>query len=184
MRRSLDDDDASGRPVRDVPSFTDRRDPPRIHVPPVRAVDDRSALPALPEPAGGAVPWLPATGSGRVQESRFLRLQARRALLGLETGVGVPVQKADVAATGLQPENGTFRPDTAPTRTQRRTETTTLDASRHLATYSADITKTGYERDEYPSSVGIETRWLVETGVATAANGPGSLRTERQRPAA
>jgi hypothetical protein len=48
------------------------------------------------------------------------------------------------------------------------------------ATYSADITKTGCERDEYPSSVGRETRWLVETGVTTAANGPGSLRTERR----
>jgi hypothetical protein len=49
-----------------------------------------------------------------------------------------------------------------------------------LDTYSADITKTGDERDEYPSSVGRETRWLVETGVTTAANGPGSLRTEQR----
>jgi hypothetical protein len=37
----------------------------------------------------------------------------------------------------------------------------------------------GGDRDEYPSNVGRETRWLVETGVATAVNGPGSLRTER-----
>src|SRR3954465_10143918 len=47
------------------------------------------------------------------------------------------------------------------------------------ATYSPDITKTGDERDEYPSSVGRETRWLVETGATPAANGPGSLRTEQ-----
>jgi hypothetical protein len=39
--------------------------------------------------------------------------------------------------------------------------------------------RTGCERDEYPSHVGRETRWLVETGAATAVNGPGSLRTER-----
>jgi hypothetical protein len=37
----------------------------------------------------------------------------------------------------------------------------------------------GDERDEYPSSVGIETRWLVETGATAKENGPGSLRTER-----
>jgi hypothetical protein len=37
----------------------------------------------------------------------------------------------------------------------------------------------GDERDEYPSHVGTETRWLVETGATTAVNGPGSLRTER-----
>jgi hypothetical protein len=37
----------------------------------------------------------------------------------------------------------------------------------------------GYERDEYPSHVGRETRWLVETGATKAVNGPGSLRTER-----
>jgi hypothetical protein len=39
----------------------------------------------------------------------------------------------------------------------------------------------GDERDEYPSSVGREIRWLVETGATTAANGPGSLRTEPRR---
>jgi hypothetical protein len=37
----------------------------------------------------------------------------------------------------------------------------------------------GSERDEYPSIVGTEIRWLVETGAAAAGNGPGSLRTER-----
>jgi hypothetical protein len=37
----------------------------------------------------------------------------------------------------------------------------------------------GDERDEYPSRVGREIRWLVETGATTAGNGPGSLRTER-----
>src|SRR4029079_4451002 len=36
-------------------------------------------------------------------------------------------------------------------------------------------------RDEYPSRVGREIRWLVETGAAAAGNGPGSLRTERKR---
>jgi len=41
--------------VRDVPAFADRPDPPRVHVPPLRALGDRSALPALPEPAGRAV---------------------------------------------------------------------------------------------------------------------------------
>jgi hypothetical protein len=44
----------------------------------------------------------------------------------------------------------------------------------------AYIANTGIERDEYPSSVGRETRWLVETGTAAAVNGPGSLRTERR----
>ena len=37
----------------------------------------------------------------------------------------------------------------------------------------------GYERDEYASNVGRETRRLVEAGTAAARNGPGSLRTER-----
>jgi hypothetical protein len=40
--------------------------------------------------------------------------------------------------------------------------------------------RTGCERDEYPSRVGREIRWLVEAGVAAAGNGPGSLRTERR----
>ena len=48
------------------------------------------------------------------------------------------------------------------------------------ATIPATDTNTGCERDEYPSSVGRETRWLVETGATTAGNGPGSLRTERE----
>ena len=38
----------------------------------------------------------------------------------------------------------------------------------------------GDDRDEYPSRVGTETRWLVETGTTAAVNGPGSLRTERR----
>jgi hypothetical protein len=38
---------------------------------------------------------------------------------------------------------------------------------------------TGFDRDEYPSSALAETRRLVEAGMAAAANGPGSLRTER-----
>src|SRR5262245_17993263 len=46
----------------------------------------------------------------------------------------------------------------------------------------AYITKSGCERDEYPSRVDRETRWLVETGAATAVNGPWSLRTERRTP--
>ena len=37
----------------------------------------------------------------------------------------------------------------------------------------------GFDRDEYPSSAFAETRRLVEAGMAAAANGPGSLRTER-----
>src|SRR6185436_303577 len=40
--------------------------------------------------------------------------------------------------------------------------------------------RAGCERDEYPSGVGREIRWLVETGATAAANGPGSLRTERR----
>ncbi len=47
------------------------------------------------------------------------------------------------------------------------------------ATIPATDTNTGCERDEYPSSVGRETRWLVETGATSKGNGPGSLRTER-----
>lgn len=43
----------------------------------------------------------------------------------------------------------------------------------------AYIANTGCERDEYPARVGRETRRLVEAGTAAAANGPGSLRTER-----
>ena len=56
-----------------------------------------------------------------------------------------------------------------------------LDARRRgLPSSRATSRRAGYERDEYPSSVGRETRWLVETGATTAGNGPGSLRTERE----
>jgi hypothetical protein len=37
----------------------------------------------------------------------------------------------------------------------------------------------GIDRDEYPSSAIPETRRLVRAGMAAAANGPGSPRTER-----
>ena len=69
------------------------------------------------------------------------------------------------------------RPDAE--RTPSR-PTTGLDAPRPRAYPPPPHPKTGYERDEYPSSVGRETRWLVETGATAAANGPGSLRTERR----
>ena len=55
-----------------------------------------------------------------------------------------------------------------------------LTTRRSLPILPATTRRTGNERDEYPSSVGTETRWLVETGATTAANGPGSLRTERR----
>ena len=55
----------------------------------------------------------------------------------------------------------------------------TLDARPRPAILRATSRIAGDERDEYPSSVGRETRWLVETGATTAGNGPGSLRTER-----
>jgi len=42
------------------------------------------------------------------------------------------------------------------------------------------ITNTGIDRDEYPSSAIKETRRLVRAGMAAAANGPGSPRTERE----
>jgi hypothetical protein len=38
----------------------------------------------------------------------------------------------------------------------------------------------GFDRDEYPSSANPETRRLVRAGMAAAANGPGSHRTERE----
>ena len=44
---------------------------------------------------------------------------------------------------------------------------------------SAHITNTGLDRDEYPSGAITETRRLVRAGMAAAANGPGSPRTER-----
>ena len=56
----------------------------------------------------------------------------------------------------------------------------TLDALRRSTHTPPTSRRTGCERDEYPSSVGRETRWLVETGATTAGNGPGSLRTERE----
>jgi hypothetical protein len=37
----------------------------------------------------------------------------------------------------------------------------------------------GSDRDEYPSNAIQETRRLVRAGMAAAANGPGSFRTER-----
>ena len=36
----------------------------------------------------------------------------------------------------------------------------------------------GLDRDEYPAGAITETRRLVRAGMAAAANGPGSLRTE------
>jgi len=54
-----------------------------------------------------------------------------------------------------------------------------LDANLGTRLDSAPQLNMGCERDEYPSSVGREIRWLVETGATTAGNGPGSLRTER-----
>jgi len=48
--------------------------------------------------------------------------------------------------------------------------------------HPASSRRAGCERDEYPSCVGTEIRWLVETGATTAGNGPGSLRTERSAP--
>ncbi len=41
------------------------------------------------------------------------------------------------------------------------------------------ITNTGLDRDEYPAGAITETRRLVRAGMAAAANGPGSPRTER-----
>jgi len=38
---------------------------------------------------------------------------------------------------------------------------------------------TGIDRDEYPSIAIPETRRSVRAGMAAAANGPGSPRTER-----
>jgi hypothetical protein len=54
-----------------------------------------------------------------------------------------------------------------------------VDAGERAGLDSADIRHTGDDRDEYPSEAGAENRWLVQTGAATAGNGPGSLRTER-----
>src|SRR5688572_13515291 len=102
------------------------RDHPRLDLPPVRAVDDRSPLSALSEPAGP-----------RVRRLRAARAEDRR-----------PVER-------LTPASG---PAILPATSRR----------------------TGCERDEYPSSVDREIRWLVETGATTAGNGPGSLRTERE----
>ena len=54
-----------------------------------------------------------------------------------------------------------------------------LDALRRPASYSRPQLNTGIDRDEYPSSAISETRRLVRAGMAAAANGPGSPRTER-----
>ena len=45
--------------------------------------------------------------------------------------------------------------------------------------YSRPQLNTGIDRDEYPAIVISETRRLVRAGMAAAANGPGSPRTER-----
>jgi len=55
-----------------------------------------------------------------------------------------------------------------------------LDAFVEARLDSAPQLNTGDERDEYPSGVGREIRWLVETGATAAGNGPGSLRTQRR----
>ena len=54
-----------------------------------------------------------------------------------------------------------------------------LDAARRPAPYSGPQLNTGIDRDEYPACVITETRRLVRAGMAAAANGPGSPRTER-----
>jgi hypothetical protein len=59
-------------------------------------------------------------------------------------------------------------------------EYTRLTLRRRRAYPPPTSRRMGDERDEYPSGVGREIRWLVETGATTAANGPGSLRTERR----
>ena len=65
-------------------------------------------------------------------------------------------------------------------RARAPTRRRALDARVGACHPPATSRRTGCERDEYPSSVGRETRWLVETGATTTGNGPGSLRTERE----
>ena len=161
-----------------MPPFARRRDPSRLDVPPLRALHDRSALPPLPEPSRRAVRRVRTRRSARVQQSRFLGRRGAGAPHELQRGVSLSDRPYRARDRRHRRENGTPRPRS------RETRKSALDASRDLDPYSADITKTGDERDEYPSSVSRETRWLVETGVATAANGPGSLRTERPTAAA
>ncbi len=68
----------------------------------------------------------------------------------------------------------------APTRARLQPASSPpLTPSRTLPILPATSRRTGVDRDEYPSRVGTETRWLVETGATTAGDGPGSLRTER-----
>ena len=54
-----------------------------------------------------------------------------------------------------------------------------LDASGTAPLDSAPQLNTGIDRDEYPSNAIAETRRQVRAGMAAAANGPGSPRTER-----
>ena len=112
-------DRTAARPVRDVSALADDPDGSWLHVPPVRALRDRSAISAVPEPAGAALSRIRAWSAPRLTPAP---------------------QPAILPATSR---------------------------------------RAGNERDEYPSHVGTETRWLVETGATTTGNGPGSLRTER-----
>ena len=54
-----------------------------------------------------------------------------------------------------------------------------LDAPPRWPPYSRPQLNTGIDRDEYLSCAITETRRLVRAGMAAAANGPGSPRTER-----
>src|SRR5690349_19598249 len=88
---------------------------------------------------------------------------------------------SDLASKGAvmtASHHGCPRPP-AVARSARTAGVTVLDALRGACLDSRPQPNTGSERDEYPASVGREIRWLVETGATTAANGPGSLRTER-----
>jgi hypothetical protein len=108
---SQDELRTAARPVRHLPPFTGRRDPSRLHVPPVRAIDDRSAVPTLPEPAGGSMHRIRAGRRPRVQWSRFLRQRGVRALVGRDPGLSVPDPPCDARSRRLRLENGTIRPE-------------------------------------------------------------------------
>ena len=77
-----------------------------------------------------------------------------------------------------QPSRSCAAPGTS--RRRRRATYRLLDAPRRPTHTPPTSRRAGCERDEYPSCVDRETRWLVETGATAARNGPGSLRTERQ----
>jgi hypothetical protein len=111
-------------------------------------------------------PFAADPDGSRLQVSAVRALRDGPAIPAIPEPPGPALRRLPARAGGARVERPPLTPDAQP------------------AILPATSRRAGNERDEYPSSVGRETRWLVETGATTAGNGPGSLRTERNAAAA